>query len=352
MRDRRIWIGVALGLAAALWLLQRGGAAGARGGTLLSDADGAVRDYVVQYVPAAAPIVTPAYRSFLQQLPAYRTVHVVCPDQAAFDELVAAVGPVKCRLNPILVGHAITCWSRDRWLALDAGDAGVTVLTPADEEGREVWLSRAGDKRVGQDLAESIAFVTHRRNRLEFDGGDFVADQETVFITPRVAKRNGATTPEARALLAEEFEWAFGRKAVLLETAPPYHAGMFMMLTGNRTAIVGEPVAGPIPGSENPDRAPFDAVADRLAEEGYKVHRIKVVPGSDGRTWMTFVNVIIDREGEKKVVYMPVYRPVPELNNQAEAVWQSLGFTVRRVDCTETYQSFGSLRCLVSVLRR
>ena len=181
---------------------------------------------------------------------------------------------------------------------------------------------------------------------------DFVADHETVFITPRVARRNAASTPEKKAALAKTLGRMFNRKAVLLDTAPPYHAGMFMMLVGDRTAIVGEPVAGPVPGSEAPDPAPFDAVADRLAEEGYRVVRMRVVPGGDGRTWMTFVNVIIDREGDDEIVYMPVYRQVPELNDAAEEVWRRLGFTVRRVDCTETYQSFGSLRCLVSVLRR
>ncbi len=179
-----------------------------------------------------------------------------------------------------------------------------------------------------------------------------MADRETVFITPRVAKRNGATTPETRAALEAEFERLLGRKAVLLEEAPPYHAGMFMMLTGHRTAIVGEPVADPVQGSEDTDRAPFDAVAKRPIEEGCEVRRIKVVPGRDGRTWMTFVNVVIDHEGDRKVVYMPVYRPVPGLNDQAERVWQSMGFEVSRVDCTDTYRSFGSLRCLVSVLRR
>jgi hypothetical protein len=198
---------------------------------VLSDAEGEIRDLVVQYVPEAASIAGEAYRDFLRQLPADRTVHVLCPDAAAFDDFREKVGAVGCRLDPVF-------------------------------------------------------------------------------------------------------------------------AGMYMMLVGNRAALVGEPVPGPIPGAEAPDPEPFDAVASRLEEEGYRVERIPVVPGGDGRTWFTSVNVIIDEEGGRKVVYMPTYAEAPELCDRAEKVWRGLGFEVRRVDCSRTYRSFGSLRCLVSVLRR
>ena len=73
-----------------------------------------------------------------------------------------------------------------------------------------------------------------------------------------------------------------------------------------------------------------------------------VIPGRDGRTWLTPLNAILD-EG---VVYMPVYRCAPALNRAAERVWKELGFEVRPVDCTEAFVHYGSLRCLVNVLSR
>ncbi len=53
-----------------------------------------------------------------------------------------------------------------------------------------------------------------------------------------------------------------------------------------------------------------------------------------------------------RTVYMPVYRGAEALNDAAEAVWRRLGWDVRRVDCTDAYRHFGSLRCLVNVLSR
>ena len=36
------------------------------------------------------------------------------------------------------------------------------------------------------------------------------------------------------------------------------------------------------------------------------------------------------------------------LGDAAASAWEELGFEVRRVDCTNTYKHFGSLRCLVN----
>ena len=80
--------------------------------------------------------------------------------------------------------------------------------------------------------------------------------------------------------------------------------------------------------------------------------RIPVVPGSDGRTYLTYVNVILDCRDGNRIVYMPVYDGVEELNRAAAEVWAGAGYEVRRVNCTTCYRHFGSLRCLVNVLSR
>ena len=86
-------------------------------GAILSESDGHLRELVIQYEPSARDVVLPAYRDFLPYLEEDITVHVVSPTLAAFDELVASVGAVRCKLRPIVVSHAMTSWSRDRWLA-------------------------------------------------------------------------------------------------------------------------------------------------------------------------------------------------------------------------------------------
>jgi len=77
-----------------------------------------------------------------------------------------------------------------------------------------------------------------------------------------------------------------------------------------------------------------------------------IVPGRDGRTYLTYLNVIVDQRGDKRTVYMSTYRGFDALNAEASRIWQEAGCEVRPVDCTSSYRRFGSLRCLVNVLRR
>ena len=96
----------------------------------------------------------------------------------------------------------------------------------------------------------------------------------------------------------------------------------------------------------------FDAVASQCEAAGYRVVRIPVVPARDGRTYLTYVNVLMDQQGGRRVVYLPFYRGVEPLNAAARKVWESLGYEIRPVDCTSAYRHFGCLHCLVNVLQR
>ena len=368
--DRRNALGAALGIALAAAILAaapRGSAR--RSGPALSDADGALRDVVVHYLPGAADVVVPVYRDFLAQLPTDVTVHVVVPDEAAFADLAARLGPLAPRLHAVVTDHAITAWSRDRWLALAPLEPGqpARLLLPRGENGADLWPARAGDARVGLDLATALPdTVAASRSGLWFDGGDFVADGETVFVTPAVIERNLQVTALDRPAIVATLEQALGKRVVVLDGAPPHHAGMYLMLAGEGRAVVGDPslatafrfddLDGRFPGGR-PDLSPesqarFDAVARGVAAAGYRVTRIPVVPGADGRTWLTPLNAVLDQRGAERVVYMPVYAGADALNEAAAATWRGLGFTVRTVDCTTAYVHFGSLRCLVNVLAR
>ncbi len=340
--------------------------------TVLSDCDGAIREIVIHYVPEAGDVVGTAYREFLHQLPPDVIVRVVCPDKAAFDDLVRRVGSTRCRLDAVVVGHPITPWSRDRWLALGRENEGpTTLLCPRSEKGGQIWPERVGDARVGQDLAETLGGrVVFQRSSLFFDGGDFVADEQRVFVTPDVLLRNLQQTVQTRRDLRVHLESALNRKVVLLDDAPPYHAGMFMMTAGDDTVIVGDPAAarqillnsGQVDlsnlcsptGVDFSDEliAAFEAVATQCREAGYRVVRIPVVPGRDGRTYLTYVNVIVNQRRGNRTVYMPVYDGVDALNRAAADVWTSVGYEVRTVNCTACYRHFGSLRCLVNVVSR
>ncbi|MGO8925456.1 MAG: hypothetical protein ACLQU3_00830 [Limisphaerales bacterium] len=374
-------VGVIIGLVAGCGILTLTGGAG-RGplpsGPILSECDGHLRELVLHYEPAAKEIVAPVYRDFLGALDRDVGAHIVCPDRAAFDDFVATVGPVTCRMSPILVGHPITTWSRDRWVALAPAVAGgaTTLWSPRGEAGDEIWPARAGDERVGRDIAAALApAVLARRSGLYFDGGDFLADGDTVFVMPRVLQRNLQQTVCSREEFLGILSRELKRRVILLDEAPDHHAGMFMASVGGRTMLVGDPdLAKELISAEmardsqaatnkfmglpgGPDLTPqtqhlFDVVARQCEAAGYRVVRIPVVPAWDGRTYLTYVNVLMDQQGSRRLVYLPFYRGVEPLNAAARKVWENLGYEIHPVDCTSAYRHFGCLHCLVNVLYR
>jgi hypothetical protein len=374
-------VGVVLGLAAGLGILALTGGPGqkfAPSGPILSECDGRLRELVIHFEPAAGDIVATVYRDFLGALEADVTVHVVCPDLAAYDALQAMLGKVRCRLVPIVTRHPITTWSRDRWITLTpvSPTEPTTLWIPRGEAGEEVWPARAGDERVGHDLAVALApAVSARRSGLYFDGGDFLADGKNVFVVPRVLQRNIQHTVRSRSEFLAALNGALQRPVILLDEAPDHHAGMFLASVGNATMLVGDPQLGRkwvpeealagrrggtnsfmnLPGG--PDFTPatqhhFDAVAAQCAAAGYKVVRIPIVPGCDGRTYLTYQNVLLETSDHSRIVYLPFYRGAEALNAAARQVWADLGFEIRPVDCTSVYPHFGCLHCLVNVLKR
>ena len=374
-------VGILIGLLAAGSILALTGSPERRpppSGPILSECDGHLRELVLQYEPAAKDIVAPVYRDFLGALDRDVNVHLVCPDRAAFDDFLAAVGPVPCSVTPILSGHPMTAWARDRWVALTPAAAGgaTTLWSPRGEVAEEVWPARAGDERVGRDIAAALApVVLARRSGLYFDGGDFLADSETVFVMPRVLQRNIQQTVRSQQEFLGLLSGELKRRVILLDEAPDHHAGMFMASVGGRTMLVGDPslareltaadMAQPtlaatnefmnLPGGPDfsaPTQHLFDAVAAQCSAVGYRVVRIPVVPAQDGRTYLTYVNVLMDQQGGRRLVYLPFYRGVEPLNAAARSVWQSLGYEIRPVDCTTAYRHFGCLHCLVNVLAR
>src|SRR5436190_4934849 len=239
MNRRRITIfrsvGLLIGLTIAAVVLAfqqpRQRTMAAPSGPMLSECDGTLREIVIQYV-AGADAVVPVYREFLRQLPTDVVLRVMCPDRAAFDEFTSRIEQPANRFTPILTGHAMTAWSRDRWIALaPATESGTTTLiVPHGELGADAWPARAGDERLAGDLvAADRDHLRVVRSPLEFDGGDLLADESTVFVTPAVLRRNLHRVVDSAADLEESLHRTLGRRVILLDESPEHHAGMFMM---------------------------------------------------------------------------------------------------------------------------
>lgn len=343
-----------------------------KAGPLMSETEGTLEELVVQYVQSAHDAAAPVLKQFLPQLSNHVRVYVVVPDIAEFEKLRAYLGPVRCRLIPVAVGHPLTAWSRDRWLAFEPNNAlePAVVLAPRDEKMSAGWAERAGDKEVAADLAKSLINVSAERSELLFEAGDFVADSEAVFVTPEVLRRNVQHTVRDEAALQSALEQLFKRRVVILREAPEHHAAMFMMLAGDKRAVVGDPslaealsrrkqsnahwngiVAGGGDFSEQTQRM-YDAVAAQCAEAGYQVVRVPQVHSSISKGYVTYVNVLIDSVGNTGIVYLPVYDGLARLNEAAADTWRALGYEVRPVNVSSVYRLGGTLHCLVNVLRR
>ncbi|MGA2497327.1 MAG: hypothetical protein ABSH20_06280 [Tepidisphaeraceae bacterium] len=315
-------------------------------GDILSDCDGQIRTIAINYV-AGADFAADVYHSFLPQLPADVRVLVICPDENVFAELRTRVGPIAAELEPVIVNHPMTPWSRDRWVTLRR-NPGAVLLLSSSEEGSEIWPQRKGDEQLAADLAvrDGSPWLV-RPSGLFFDGGDFVDDDRTAFIAPGVIRRNLHRTVAGEAELIERLSTLVGRRIVLLPDAPDHHAGMFMMAAGDNTILVADPsLARDLP------HLPLPGGADFSPETQARYDSVAAAATADGKTFLTYLNVIIDQRAGRRIVCMPVFDGCDALNSAAREVWQGLGYEVRRVNCTNSFRQFGNLRCLVNVLER
>lgn len=367
-----VLFGSAAGVLAAMFVIGMASRHHREPQKMLPDAGGHIRGAVLQYV-SGSDNVLPAYRDFLGYQPADVTLYVACPEEADFTEFRSRVGDTAARLIPVYTHHAMTAWSRDRWVALIGEKSHrVTLLSPRGEKAQENWPARAGDSHVAEELARAFSTIfSARRSDLYFDGGDLLADSGRLFVTRSVVERNVQHTVSSRGELVRALASEFGGTPILMDDAPTHHAGMFMMSTGIQrdgkpVMLVADPSLGKSLYASSPEsdalfpggpdfsvksQSAFDAAANYAATSGFTVLRIPVVP-SHNTPWMTYVNVILDRAGQTPVVYLPVFDGQDRLNAAATAVWQSLGFTVHPINCTTVWPLGGTLHCLVNVFQR
>lgn len=364
-------VGVTVGIGAALLLQQLLWPNAKPAGAMLPDCGGAMQGVVIQYTQGAADALS-VHKQFLAVLPADVHVVAICSNQAAVDELAAALPAEQFRrLDIACVDHMLTPWSRDRWFAETSPirtSGPVTIVTPSAEVAAAAWPARAGDALLAGDLQRlRPQLFRARRSGLTFDAGDFLADGAHVFVSPNVLARNLHHTARSREQLIAQLAHELGRKPVLLDQGPMHHVGMYMMNAGDKRMLVGDPSlaqqllgdARPacmtnLPGGPNFSEAmqkQFDSVAAAATNSGYAVTRIPCVPSHD-KPYLTYVNVLLDERAGQRTVYMPVFDGLDALNAGATDVWQNLGWRVVPINCTRVYLDGGTLHCLVNVYKR
>jgi hypothetical protein len=366
----------ALGLAAGVLTLVAADALGLtprhhapRYHLVAEDASAPLSRIAIHYAPSADPVALPVWRQLFRVLPARVEVEVEIATAADFDrfegELERAGIGDRGRFHPVVVGHEITTWSRDRFAALvGAGGEGAILAPPRVET---AFGARAGDMESPHALSKAIYGTDATTARIVFQGGDLAASADTVFVGAELELRSRGRGDGDRAHLDAELRRHFDEDVVWLGDAPGdvphHHVMMYMVPLDAHTALVGDPRAGArLAAGAGLDLDPdldglarqFDRVADLLTARGMKVIRVPCAVLDGAGAYVTYTNALFDREpgpAGRPIVYLPTYA-VPALDDAATRLYQGLGYVVHPIDVSGIYRLNGSIGCLVNVLAR
>jgi len=365
--------GIAAGLVASVVVLQLASFARGRPHTrtrlVAEDASAPLSRIAIHYAPSADRVAAGVWTQLFAALPARVDVEVevaAAGDFARFEQLLGAAGtPHLERFHPVVVGAAITTWSRDRYAALVDDDGAGSILAPPRIETPSV--ARAGDARSPAAISRALYGREPHVADIVFEGGDLAATPRYVFADINLAARNVGRGDADRAAIERELHRRFGQELVWLGDevgeVPRHHIMMYMVPLDDRTIAVGDVRAGVALLAREPAGAElelddvavearrFDHAAQLLAARGFRVVRVPALVLRGAGSYVTYTNAVFDREGSQRVVYLPTYS-LPALDAAAKTFYESQGFVVHPIDVTPIYRLNGSLGCLVNVLAR
>ena len=336
---------------------------------IVADTGGAFGHLVLHFDPRAEEEVAPTYRDLLRATEPTVRFTVVVAERAHFDRFRHLLQSWRIanpsRFQPVVVGRDVTTWSRDRYTLLTQGNKRILLVQPEPHRAirarRNDWYAPFAIARAqGPDVEVQIAPVT-------FDGGDLTATDKHVFATGLLLGRNASNPHGERSRMTAWLRRMTGRVPVIIGRSPadvpPHHVGMFITPLGNRTVLVGDPAAGltllpknaqlPLPVDKRPaSHKRFEFVAQALTRAGFRVVRVPLVPLSDGVTYVTYNNAIVERRADGRLhAYVPQFG-LAALDAAGRAAFTSQGVVVYPIDVRRIYRHNGTVRCLVNVLAR
>jgi hypothetical protein len=362
--------GIVAGLVASAAIVQVTGLARGHGRPhtklVAEDASAPLQRIAIHYAPSADRVALGVWKQLFAVLPATVEVEVEVTAQADFDRLMRLLRaedlPNLTRMHPVIVGAPITTWSRDRYAALvtDAGDGD--ILAPPRIEAP--FISRAGDARSPNAIAQALYHHAPRVANIVFEGGDLAATPHYVFADINLAARNLGRAEADRASIEHELHARFDQDTVWLGNSvgdvPRHHIMMYMVPLDDRTIAVGDErtgvaLLGPDPGIPLDDveveAARFDRAAAELVRHGFRVVRVPAVVLAGAGSYITYTNALFDVRDGHRIVYMPTYAQ-PAIDRAAQRFYEAQGFEVHPIDVSPIYRLNGSLGCLVNVLAR
>ncbi len=318
------------------------------------DASGHLKRIAIHYVPSMDDRAMPVWNRLFAVLPADVEVEVAVPAQRDFDHFVTQM-PHPERFHAVVVGHALTTWSRDRMAALEGPEGGSVLAPPRIPVASG---ARAGDWDAPFAIARDVYHSRPKISEIVFEGGDFAASQHHVFADANLMGRNLGRGDASRAHLEGVVNRTFAQDVIWLGDAqgevPEHHIMMYMVPLDDNSALVGDVRsgmalnhgAGAVPADPDVElmAARFDRVAALLSAHGMKVTRIPVVVLPGAGSYVTYTNALFDRqERPTRSSTCPPTR-APALDDAAAHVYQQLGYEVIPVDVSTTKSTRSTAR--------
>jgi hypothetical protein len=142
------------------------------------------------------------------------------------------------------------------------------------------------------------------------------------------------------------------------------HVDMYVAVTGPRKLLLGDPRLGLSAIEEGEDVRRFgrftaerqaalakeyDAVEERLREEGFEVRRLPILHAEDG-VILTWTNAVADTRGGRRRIYLPEYG-LKRLDRRAQEAWAAEGFEPVPIDAEAVIVLGGAVRCVTNAVR-
>ena len=88
-----------------------------------------------------------------------------------------------------------------------------------------------------------------------------------------------------------------------------------------------------------------------MEQNGFHIVPVPLLLTRTPCVYVSYNNLILERRGGKKRMYMPVYG-IPTLDQAAGEVFATQGWQVSPVRVAQLYRHTGSLRCQVGIIQR
>ena len=354
-------------------------AAPAESACVLPDTEGCISELTLHFVGYSEPDLAPTYRDLFRVLPSDVALKVLCPSAEDVEQFRLRWGPAASAagrsVQVINVNQPITVWSRDRCIARETlpshTPAGAVIPARIPEYDPE----KCGELTVPQLLAAAGVIPRTQVIKLNLEGGNIVANERHAFVGANVYHEN-ARLFEDECDIDEVLEQVLGRPYLIMsdydDRVPWCHVDMYLTPVDDDTVLVASPtlaltlLTSELCGPESADDqepspeasevlltggATLDSIAEQLEEWGYRVLRLPALLDPHEQWMITYNNVLMERRGAERIVYLPAYG-FPPLDSAAASIYRALGFQVRLIDVSVIYKYGGSIRCLANVTAR